>query len=350
MFLSLKKSVAVAVILASSVSAAHAAGQISGAGATFPYPVYAKWADAYANATGVKLNYQSIGSGGGIKQIEAGTVDFGATDAPLSADDLAKNGLVQWPMVMGGVVPVVHIAGVNPGDIKLTGAVLANIFLGKISKWNDAAIVALNPTVKLPAEDITVIARSDGSGTTFNFTNYLAAVSPDWKSSVGVNTAVQWPVGLAGKGNEGVANYVAQLDGTIGYVEYAYALQNKLSYTQMQNKDGNFVSPTAEGFSSAAANADWVHTPGYGVVLGNQPGAKSWPITAATFILVHAKNEKPESVVESLKFFDWSFKNGQQMAADLSYVPMPDSVVTLVEKTWADSIKNGSGAALWPAK
>ncbi len=350
MFISLKKTIAVAVIALTSVSAAQAAGQISGAGATFPYPVYAKWADAYEKATGVKLNYQSIGSGGGIKQIQAGTVDFGATDAPMSADALAKDGLVQWPMVMGGVVPVVHVEGIKAGDLKVTGELLADIYLGKITKWNDPAIVTLNPGVKLPALDITVIARSDGSGTTFNFTNYLGAVSADWKSKVGINTAVQWPVGLAGKGNEGVANYVAQLDGTIGYVEYAFALTNKLAYTQMKNKDGNFVLPTAEGFSSAAANANWAGTPGYGVVLGNQPGAKTWPITAATFILIHAKNEKPESVAESLKFFDWSFKNGKQMATDLSYVPMPDSVVTLIEKTWADTIKSASGMPLWTAK
>jgi phosphate transport system substrate-binding protein len=344
------KSFAITLTATLLANVAAQAGDISGAGATFPAPVYAKWAEAYRAQTGVGLNYQAIGSGGGIKQIEAGTVDFGATDKPLSVDELTQNGLVQWPMVMGGVVPVVHIAGINAGDIKLTGAVLADIYLGTITKWNDAAIIKLNPSLKLPSEDITVIARSDGSGTTFNFTNYLAAVSADWKSKVGVNTAVQWPVGLSGKGNEGVANYVAQLDGTIGYVEYAYALQNKLAYTQLQNKEGNYVSPTAEGFSSAAANADWEHTAGYGVVLGNQPGAKSWPITAATFILVHAKNEKPDSVAASLKFFDWSFKKGQQAAADLSYVPMPDSVVALIEKTWAANIKDASGAALWPAK
>lgn len=349
MFQALKRTMLAGAVLAfgSTLAVGASAAEISGAGATFPYPVYAKWAEAYAAKTGTKLNYQAIGSGGGIKQIEANTVDFGASDAPLKKADLDKNGLVQWPMIMGGVVPVVHVAGVKAGEMKLSGTVLADIYLGKITKWNDKAIAALNSGLKLPNKDITVVARSDGSGTTFNFTNYLAAVSSDWADKVGVNKAVQWPAGVAGKGNAGVAAYVGQIDGSIGYVEYAYALQNKLAYTQMKNKDGKFVKPTAESFAAAAANADWANAPGYYLVLGNQPGAKSWPITAASFILMHTSQDDPAKAMEVFKFFDWSFKNGQKMADDLDYVSMPDNVVKMVEDMWVKEIKSKDGKSIW---
>ena len=344
-----KKAVigAATVAVAAGMVGQAFAAEISGAGATFPYPVYAKWAEAYAQKTGVHLNYQSIGSGGGIKQIKAKTVDFGASDAPLKEAELAKEGLVQWPMIMGGVVPVVNIKGIKGGDLKLTGAVLADIYLGKITRWSDAAIADLNPGLSLPNEPISVVERSDGSGTTFNFTNYLAAVSPAWKKNVGVSKSVQWPVGVGGKGNEGVASYTKQIDGSIGYVEYAYALQNKLAYTKLKNKDGKFVSPTAASFAAAAANADWAHAPGYYLILGNQPGAESWPITAASFILVHTKQNKPETAKEVLKFFDWCFKNGASIADQLDYVSMPDNVVKMVEKTWSDSVKSSDGKTIW---
>lgn len=349
MLTTLKKGIVggAALVMAAGLFCSAQAAEISGAGATFPYPVYAKWAEAYAAKTGVKLNYQSIGSGGGIKQIKAKTVDFGASDAPLTKDELDKAGLVQWPMIMGGVVPVVNIKGIKGGDIKLSGEVLADIYLGKITKWDDKAIAGLNPDVKLPSEAISVVERSDGSGTTFNFTNYLAAVSTDWKDKVGVNKSVQWPVGVGGKGNEGVASYTKQIDGSIGYVEYAYALQNNLAYVKMKNKDGEFVSPTAEAFAAAAANADWANAPGYYLILGNQPGAKSWPITAASFILMHKEQANAETAKEVLKFFDWSYKNGGEIADKLDYVAMPDSVVKMVEKTWADSIKAKGGKAIW---
>jgi phosphate transport system substrate-binding protein len=322
------------------------AADITGAGATFPYPVYSKWADAYKKTTGNGMNYQSIGSGGGIKQITAKTVDFGASDMPLKPDDLQKNGLVQFPAIMGGVVPVVKLEGVKPGELKFTGALLADIYLGKVTKWNDGAIAKVNPGVKLPATEITVVERSDGSGTNFLWTNYLSKVSPEFKSTVGEGTSVKWPTGVGGKGNEGVASYVQKIDGAIGYVEYAYAKQNKLAYGQVQNKAGHFVSPDDETFKSAAAGADWKSVPGMGVVLTDQPGDKSWPITGASFILVHAKQDKPDSGREVLKFFEWSFKNGQKMAAELDYVPMPDAVVKEITAAWK-GVTDASGKAVY---
>jgi len=323
---------AIAWGLASAVPAG--AANITGAGATFPYPIYSKWAEAYRAKTGVGLNYQSIGSGGGIKQILAKTVDFGASDAPLEPAQLEKDGLVQFPMVMGGVVPVVNIEGIKPGALRLSGAVLADIYLGKISKWNAPAIAALNPGVKLPDQDITVVARSDGSGTTFIFTNYLSKLSAEWKDKAGNNTSVKWPAGVSGKGNEGVAAYVQRLPGSIGYVEYAYALQNKMAYALLQNKDGNFVAPDDKTFRAAAANAQWDKSPGFYLLLTDQPGKESWPITGATFILMHKKQEKPENAAIALKFFDWAYEAGDKLALDLDYVPMPDSVVKLVKAEW----------------
>src|SRR5688572_1536281 len=322
------------------------AADITGAGATFPYPIYAKWADGYKKATGNSMNYQSIGSGGGIKQITAKTVDFGASDMPMKAEDLQKNGLVQFPAIMGGVVPVLKLEGVKPGDLKFTGPLLADIYLGKVTKWNDQAIARLNPGVKLPGDNITVVHRSDGSGTTFLWTNYLSKVSPEFKSAVGEGTSVKWPAGVGGKGNEGVASYVQKINGSIGYVEYAYAKQNKLSHGQMQNQAGQFVEPDDETFKAAAAGADWNSTPGMGVVLTNQPGAQSWPVTGASFILVHAKQEKPENGKEVLKFFEWSFKNGAAMAGELDYVPMPEPVVKQIQAAWK-GVTDASGKALY---
>ncbi len=333
---------------AASTSAASAL-DISGAGATFPYPIYAKWADAYKKETGVGLNYQSIGSGGGIKQIEAKTVVFGATDAPLSGDELTKNGLVQFPMVMGGIVPVINLDGVSQGSLVLDGPTLAKIFLGQVKSWDDQAIKALNPGVALRRQAIAVVHRSDGSGTTFNFTDYLAKVSPDWRSKVGSATAVEWPVGIGAKGNEGVANNVAQTKGSIGYVEYAYAKQNKLNFTKMINKDGKTVSPVSDTFQAAAANADWNSAPGYGVILSNQPGAQSWPMTAATFILIHKQPQDPAAAAEALKFFAWAYTKGGKMAEELDFVPMPASVVTAVEGVWTREIKDASGKPVFTA-
>ncbi len=323
--------------------------EISGAGATFPYPVYAKWADAYKKQTGVGLNYQSIGSGGGIKQIEAKTVTFGATDAPLKGADLEKFDLVQFPMVMGGIVPVINLKTIKPGEIVLDGPTLAGIFLGAVKTWDDPAIKKLNPNVSLPSQAIAVVHRSDGSGTTFNFTYYLAAVSADWKSQVGSATSVEWPVGIGAKGNEGVSNNVSQTKGSIGYVEYAYALQNKMIYTKMVNKDGNTVPPTSEAFQAAAANADWNSVPGYGVILANQPGAASWPMTAATFILIPKQPQDPIATAEALKFFAWAYVNGDKMAEELDYVPMPKTVVGDIEKAWASEIKDSGGQPLYMA-
>ena len=320
---------------------------ITGAGATFPYPIYAKWADGYKKATGTSMNYQSIGSGGGIKQITAKTVDFGASDMPLKTEDLQKNGLVQFPAIMGGNVPVYNLKELKSGQLKFTGDLLANIYLGKITKWNDAAIAALNPGVKLPGDAISVVHRSDGSGTTFIWTNYLSKVSADWKTTVGEGTSVKWPVGVGGKGNEGVASYVQKINGAIGYVEYAYAKQNKMSYGSVKNKDGQFVLPDDETFKSAAAGADWAKTPGMGVILTDQPGKNTWPITGASFILMHAKHDKPDSAREVLKFFDWAYKNGAAMATELEYVPMPDAVVKQIQAEWKAKIKDGSGKALY---
>ncbi len=339
-------------VVASAIAAGTAGAQavdISGAGATFPYPIYAKWADAYKKETGVGLNYQSIGSGGGIKQIQNKTVTFGATDAPLKGADLDKFGLAQFPAVMGGIVPVVNLEGIKPGELVIDGPTLAKIFLGEIKSWDDAAIAKLNSGVKLPKQAIAIVHRSDGSGTTYNFAYYLAEVSADWKSKVGVNTALQWPVGIGAKGNEGVANNVAQTKGSIGYVEYAYAKQNKLTYAKMVNKDGKVVAPTSEAFQAAAANADWKSQPGYGVILANQPGATSWPMTAATWILVYKQPQDPAATAEALKFFAWSYKNGGKMAEELDYVPMPANVVKDIEATWAAEIKDTGGKPIFTA-
>jgi phosphate transport system substrate-binding protein len=339
-------NLAAAGLIAATLAPAKAA-EISGAGATFPYPIYAKWADTYKKQTGVGLNYQSIGSGGGIKQITNKTVTFGATDAPMKGADLDKHGLIQFPAVMGGIVPVANLDGIKPGELTLDGQTLAKIFLGEIKMWNDPAITKLNPNAKLPNQAIAIVHRSDGSGTTFNFAYYLAEVSPDWKSKVGVNTALQWPVGIGAKGNEGVANNIANTKGAIGYVEYAYAKQNKLTYTKMINKDGKAVSPDMEAFQAAAANADWKSPPGYGVILANQPGEKSWPMTAATWILMYKQPSDPATSAEALKFFAWAFKNGTKAAEELDYVPMPANVVADIEKTWKDEVKDATGKPLF---
>ena len=323
------------------------AAEVSGAGATFPYPIYAKWADMYNKETGFKLNYQSIGSGGGIKQIKAKTVTFGASDMPLEPKDLAASGLVQFPTVVGGDVPVVNLDGIGPGDLTLDGPTLANIFLGKITKWDDPAIKKLNPNAKLPSSAIVVVHRSDGSGTTFIFTDYLSKVSPDWKSIVGASTAVEWPAGIGAKGNEGVANNVAQTKGGIGYVEYAYALQNKMTTAKMINKDGKAVAPSAASFQAAAAGADWASSDSYYVILTNEPGAESWPIAGATFILMYKQPVDPTASAEALKFFDWAYKKGDKAAEELDYVPLPDAVVAQIEKTWATQIKGPDGKPVY---
>jgi len=340
-------ALAAAAAVGAFVSQPVVAADISGAGATFPYPIYAKWADAYKKETGIGLNYQSIGSGGGIKQIKAKTVTFGATDAPLTGKDLDETGLVQFPMVMGGIVPVVNLEGIKPGEIVLDGATLASIFLGEIKNWDDPAIKKLNPDVKLPSAAIAVVHRSDGSGTTYNFTYYLSAVSPDWKSKVGTEKAVEWPVGIGAKGNEGVANNVAQTAGSIGYVEYAYAKQNKATYTDMMNKDGKKVTPTSEAFAAAAANADWESVPGYGVILADQPGADTWPMTAATFILMYKSPEDPAASRSALKFFAWAYEKGGKMADELDYIAMPESVVKSVKAMWSKDIKGADGKPIF---
>lgn len=316
------------------------AADITGAGSTFIFPVLSKWADAYKKETGNGVNYQSIGSGAGIKQIQAGTVTFGATDAPLKVDQLQKDGFAQWPMIMGGIVPVVNVEGVKAGELVLDGATLANIFLGKITKWDDAAIKKLNPSAKLPSDAISVVHRADGSGTTFNFTNYLSKTSADWKSKVGEGTAVEWPVGVGAKGNEGVAGNIAQTKNSIGYVEYAYAKQNKLTYTKMINKAGKTVDATNEAFQAAASNADWASAPGYYLILTDQPGDKSWPIVATTFVLMHKEATDKAASQEALKFFKFAFEKGAKSAEELDYIPMPESVVKLIEKTWSADIKS----------
>jgi phosphate transport system substrate-binding protein len=336
-----------AATLAFGLSTTAAAVDITGAGATFPYPIYAKWAEAYKQKTGVGMNYQSIGSGGGIAQIKAKTVDFGASDMPLKAEDLQQSGLVQFPAIIGGVVPVVNIEGIAPGQLRFTGPVLADIYLGKIKTWNDKAIADLNPGVKLPADPITVVRRSDGSGTSFLWTDYLSKVSPEWKSKVGAGTAVAWPEGVGGKGNEGVAAYVQRIKGSIGYVEYAYAKKNKMSHGAVQNKDGQFVQPDDTAFQAAAAGADWKNTPGMGVILTDQPGKDSWPVTGASFILMQAKQDKPQNAAEVMKFFDWAFKNGGKMAEELDYVPIPQSLSTQIAGGWKTQITDTSGKALW---
>ena len=343
------KQAAMASVVALGLVAglAQAAITLNGAGATFPYPIYAKWADAYKTKTGMSLNYQSIGSGGGIKQIKAKTVDFGASDKPLPIEELNESGLLQFPMVMGGVVPVANLPGIKPGELKLTGSMLADIYLGKIKTWDDAAIVKLNPGVKLPSEKIATVARADGSGTTYIFTHYLSKVSPEFKEKIGNNTSVSWPTGMSGKGNEGVASYVQRIKGAIGYVEYAYALQNKMTFAQLRNKAGKFVSPDSASFQAAAAGADWTHTPGFDLMLTDQAGAGSWPITGATFILMHKNQSKPETAQSVLKFFDWAYHQGDKLAEQLDYVPMPAAVVKLVQETWKKEIKDASGKAVW---
>ncbi len=333
------KTIAAAGLVA-AVSTSAFAADITGAGATFPFPIYSKWADAYKKETGNGLNYQSIGSGAGIKQIQAKTVTFGATDAPLKAEQLEKDGLAQWPMVMGAIVPVVNLEGIKPGELILSGELLGDIYLGKITKWDDPAIAKLNPKLKLPSDAIAVVHRSDGSGTSFNFTDYLSKANAEWKSKVGSGTAVEWPTGVGAKGNEGVAGNVSQTKNSIGYVEYAYAKQNKLTYSGLINKAGKTVQPTVASFQSAASNADWAKAPGYYVILTDQPGDASWPITAATFILMYKEPVDKAASAEAVKFFKWAFANGGKMAEELDYIPMPDSVVKLIEKTWSADIKS----------
>ncbi len=343
----IKAFVAATAVAAAAVPAL--AMDISGAGATFPYPIYAKWADVYKKETGNGMNYQSIGSGGGIKQIQSKTVTFGASDMPLKPEDLAKSGLVQFPTVVGGDVPVVNLDGINSGELKLDGTTLAKIFLGEITKWDDGAIAKLNPSAKLPSQAIVVVHRSDGSGTTFIWTDYLSKVSADWKSKVGANTAVEWPAGIGAKGNEGVANNVANTKGAIGYVEYAYAKQNKMTTVNMINKDGKTVAPSAAAFQAAAANADWEKSDHYHVILTNQPGADTWPIAGATFILIHSQPQDPAAATEALKFFAWAYKKGGKMAEELDYVPMPDNVVASIQKMWHADIKGADGKPLFTA-
>ena len=324
------------------------AAEITGAGATFPYPIYAKWAEAYKAKSGIGMNYQSIGSGGGIAQIKAKTVDFGASDMPLKPDELQSAGLMQFPAIVGGVVPIMNLEGIVPGALKLTGPVLADIYLGKIKRWNDNAIVALNAGQKIPDAPIAVVRRSDGSGTTFVWTDYLSKVSDEWKRKVGSGTAVAWPEGVGGKGNEGVAAYVQRIKGSIGYVEYAYAKRNGMTYASVQNKDGQFVQPDDSAFQAAAANADWSHAPGFYQILTHQPGKAAWPITSASFILMHVKQDKPRNAAEVLRFFDWSFRNGQKLAQELDYVPLPDAVTRMIADAWKTQIKDSAGAPVWP--
>ena len=343
MKLSLIHVLVAGALTAGSLGQALAQQEATGAGASFPAPLYSKWAADYNKATGVKINYQSVGSSAGIKQIDARTVDFGASDAPLKDDELAKKGLVQFPTVIGGIVPVVNIKGIAPGQLKLSGHVLGDISLGKITKWNDPAIAALNPGVNLPDAAIAPVRRADGSGTTFGFTNYLSKVNTEWKDKVGEGTAVNWPTGAGGKGNEGVAAFVGRLPNSIGYVEYAYVKQNKLTYTQLQNKDGNFVSPDDDAFKAAAAGADWNKS--FYQILTNQPGKAAWPITSATFILMHKNQEKPAQAAASLKFFEWAYKSGDKTASDLDYVPMPEAVKNVIYQSWTQ-IKDSSGKAI----
>ena len=337
---------ALVAAVATGVSASVRAADISGAGATFPYPIYAKWADAYKKETGNGLNYQSIGSGGGIKQIKAKTVTFGASDMPLEPKDLKAANLIQFPTVIGGDVPVANLDGIKPGELVLDGAALAKIYLGEIKTWDDPAIKKLNPNAQLPSQAIVVVHRSDGSGTTFIWTHYLSKVSPEWKSKVGANTSVEWPVGIGAKGNEGVANNVANTKGAIGYVEYAYVKQNKMTYTNVINKDGKPVSPDAASFQAAAANADWAKAEGFYVILTDQPGAQSWPIAGATFILFPTQPQDPAAAKEALKFFEWAYTKGGKMAEELDYVPMPPDVVSLIKKEWSSDIKDASGKPL----
>ncbi len=329
-----------AAALALAATTGVQAQEITGAGATFPAPIYSKWASDYNKLTGVKVNYQSIGSGGGIKQIDSKTVDFGATDMPLTDEVLKTKGQIQFPTVIGGVVPVLNVAGIKPGQLKLTGTLLADIFLGKVARWNDPAIKALNPDVALPDAAIAQVRRADGSGTTFIFTNYLSKVSPEWKTKVGEGTAVNWPVGAGGKGNEGVAAFVGRLPNSLGYVEYSYVKQNKMTYAIVQNAAGVFVKPEDDTFKAAAAGADWNKS--FFQILTNQQGKDAWPISGATYILMHTKQDKPANAAEALKFFNWAYANGEKAAADLDYVPMPPAVVAAIQKSWAE-VKDGAG-------
>ncbi len=338
--------ISTALLLSVFTAAPAFALNITGAGATFPFPIYSKWAQAYKTTTGIGLNYQSIGSGAGIEQIKAKTVDFGASDMPLTPDMLKKNGLQQFPTVMGGEVLAFHVEGIKSAELKLNGQVIADIYLGKITKWNDPAIAQLNPGLKLPDARIIVIHRSDGSGTTFIFTNYLSKISPEWKKKVGNAVSVAWPVGVGGKGNAGVASYVQQVPNSIGYVEYAYALNNKIPYALLYNHDGKLVKPTNESFQAAAAGADWKNAPGFRVILTNEPGANSWPITGATFILMHKVQDNPARALQVLKFFAWAYANGGKMAQDLVYVPFPPSVVKIIEGSWS-TIKSKDGTPVW---
>jgi phosphate transport system substrate-binding protein len=337
---------AIAFVALSAAAVTSIAADISGAGATFPYPIYAKWAEAYKQKTNVGLNYQSIGSGGGIKQIKANTVTFGASDMPLKPTELQQADLVQLPMIIGGVVPVVNLAGIKPGELVLDGPTLAAMYMGAITKWDDARIKALNPQLKLPSQAIAPVYRSDGSGTNFLFTNYLSQVSPDFASKIGANTSVQWPVGIGAKGNEGVANMTARTSGAVGYVEYAYAKQNKLTYARLKNRDGQAVAPDASSFQAAAANADWSRAKDFYLILTNQPGAKSWPITGASFILMHRNVPNATDAVAALKFFDWAYHEGAAMAQQLDYVPLPDDLVKQVESMWQSAITAG-GKPIW---
>jgi phosphate transport system substrate-binding protein len=345
----MKQSVVSLVVAATAVFASSAtlAANITGAGATFPYPVYAKWAEMYKKETGVGLNYQSVGSGAGIKQIKAGTVNFGASDMPLTVQDLNTSGLFQFPATMGGVVPVVNLAGIAPGQMKLTAPVLADIYLGKITRWNAPAIAALNPGVALPAQDITVVRRADSSGTSFLFTDYLSKNSPEFKAKIGAGTAVKWATGVGGKGNEGVAANVQRIRGSVGYVEWAYAKKNRMAHTQLKNKDGVFLQPDDETFKAAAANADWAKAPGFAVVLTDQPGKASWPITGASYILMHKVQKDPAKGREVLKFFDWAYKKGGPAAMELDYVPLPGNVTKLVQDLWKANLKDATGKPIW---
>jgi phosphate transport system substrate-binding protein len=349
----MRSTIAMATLIVATIAGPvdAAASDITGAGATFPYPIYAKWADAYKAKTGIGMNYQSIGSGGGIAQIKAKTVDFGASDMPLKPEDLRAAGLMQFPAIVGGVVPVMNVEGIGPGAVKLTGAVLADIYLGNIKKWNDKSIADLNPGVKLPDEAISVVHRSDGSGTTFIWTDYLSKASPAWKSKVGSSTAVAWPEGVGGKGNEGVAAYVQRIKGSLGYVEYAYAKRNNLTYALVRNRDGQYPQPNDSAFQAAAANADWKNAPMFYQILTDQPGATAWPISGASFILMRTRQDRPQNAREVLAFFDWSFRNGRKMAVELDYVPLPDNVVALIEDAWTAQVKDGNGKSIWlPAR
>jgi phosphate transport system substrate-binding protein len=340
------RTAVIGTFAAAVIALSARAAEISGAGATFPYPIYAKWAEAYAAKTGLKMNYQSIGSGGGIAQINARTVDFGASDMPLKPEELDKNGLTQFPPVIGGEVLVVNLPGIQAGQMTLDGPTIANIYLGKITKWDDPAIAKLNPGLKLPATAIAVVHRSDGSGTTFIFTDYLSKVSPEWKDKVSEGTSVEWPVGIGGKGNEGVSALTARTAGAIGYVEYAYALQNKLVHTKLVNHDGATLEPGSKVFQAAAANADWKSAPGFYLILTNQPGKESWPITGATFILMHKKQDHPDKAKEVLNFFDWAYKNGGTLAESLDYIPMPANAVAIFEDSWKQ-IVGPDGKPVW---